>query len=638
MPLSRSPFRFSFRLGVLVLVGAVLSVEASGEEEHHSTYEEPGITAADREHWAYVPLSEVAADPSDSAWARNEIDALVEARLAEKDLRPQPEATRRTLIRRVTFNLTGLPPSPKEIDTFVNDPDKDAYEKLVDRLLASPRYGERWAQHWLDLARFAETDGFEHDKSRKDAWQYRDWVIDALNDDMPYDEFVRQQLAGDELYPDRPSAKVATRFCTSGPDMPDINLLDERRHTVLNEMTSTVGEVFLGLQIGCAQCHDHKYDAISQADFYRLRAVFAPSLQLKKNVSLTTLDEKLPYDRTSHVMIRGDFRRPGPELSPAVLRVVSGETNSFQPHAKPHTAGYRTALANWLVAPENPLTSRVIVNRVWQHHFGTGLVDSPSDFGVMGAAPSNPALLDWLAGSLIDGGWSLKSLHRKILLSSTYRQSGTLSSDATADEQAAWKANLASDPRARLLSRFPRQRLEGEALRDAMLAVSGRLNLKMGGPGVRPPLPEELVGTLLKNQWNVTQAPSEHTRRSIYVFARRNLIYPTFAAFDRPSANVSCPVRTRSTTAPQSLQLLNSHFSLETANLMADDIRETRNDRDAQIDAAFRRALGRSPEPVELETVHAFWEAQANDSPAPADPLAHLCLTLFNTNEFIYVD
>lgn len=620
---------------LIILLGMVPLASVLAEEEHGSTYEEPAISDSDRAHWAYQPLVPVAVP--DSTWGNNEIDAFIADRLSRDGLLPQSSASRVTLIRRLSFNLTGLPPTPTEIDAFVNNPSDSAYEALVERLLASPHYGQRWAQHWLDLARFAETDGFEHDKLRANAWQYRDWVIEALNDDMPYDEFVRQQIAGDEIYPGEESARIATGFCTSGPDMPDINLLDERRHTVLNEMTSTVGEVFLGLQIGCAQCHDHKYDAISQADFYRLRAIFEPSLQLKKNVSLTTLQEQLSYERTSHLMIRGDFRREGPELSPGVLRVASSEDFSFEPEATSNTAGNRTALAEWMVDPNNPLTARVMVNRVWQHHFGRGLVNSPSDFGVMGAAPTNQALLDWLAKSFIEQGWSLKTLHRLIVMSATYRQQSFLPADASETELSNWESALQQDPDVRLLSRFPRQRLEGEAVRDALLSASGVLNLKQGGPGIRPPLPQELVGTLLKNQWNVTEDTAEHSRRSIYVFARRNLIFPTFAALDRPSANVSCPSRNQSTTAPQSLQLLNSRFSLDMATKMADHIREVAKDQDAQIELAFLRTLGRAPTSDELDQVREFWQAHANDENL-SDPLTHLGLALFNANEFLYVD
>ena len=629
----------NFARFALVAAGCVLCLISTLPALHAEDvkgYTETPIDEYDRDHWSFLPVvkPEVPNDASTS-WCRNEIDHFVEQQLQQRELLPQPAASRRTLIRRLTFDLTGLPPTPKQIDKFLSDSRPNAYETLVDSLLESSQYGERWAQHWLDLARFAETDGFEHDKLRKDAWKYRDWVIQSLNDDMPYDEFIRRQLAGDEIYPGDESALTATRFCLSGPDMPDINLIEERRHSVLNELTSTIGEVFLGLQIGCAQCHDHKYDAISQADFYRLRAVFEPSLSLKKNRSLSTLEESFPFKRSVHLMLRGDFRSPGPEVSPGVVRVVSTKANAYSPRPSKTSAGLRTALADWLTSRDNPLTARVMINRVWQHHFGVGLVGTPSDFGVMSDDPSHPELLDWLAATLAENGWKLKPLHRLIVLSSTYRQRSRIAEDATATEKDHWAKALLEDPDATLLSRYPRWRLEGEAIRDAILLASGQINLKTGGPGVRPPLPQELVSTLLKNQWAVTKDPSEHTRRSIYVFARRNLRYPIFEVFDRPSANASCSVRGSSTTAPQSLHLLNSAFSLSMSRATAESISDSHKSRQDQITAAFTRTLGRIPAPDELQEVDQF----LNDAGRTAtEQLTHLCLSLFNSNEFVVID
>ncbi|MFK8111583.1 MAG: DUF1549 and DUF1553 domain-containing protein [Rubripirellula sp.] len=599
-------------------------------------YIETPIEKYDREHWAFRPIKNVPVPPSnDSKWCRNPIDDFVLHGLSERTLRPQSEASRRTLIRRLSYDLTGLPPTPRQIEDFELDSNENAYDRLVDQLLGSAHYGERWAQHWLDLARFAETDGFEHDKLRPEAWRYRDWVITSFNQDMPYDEFIRRQIAGDEIYPDDESALTATRFCLSGPDMPDINLIEERRHTVLNELASTVGEVFLGLQVGCAQCHDHKYDPISQADFYRFRAIFAPAVSLRKNRSLSTFEETFPAPHSSHLMIRGDFRSPGPVMEPGVMRVVSSSANAYSPQRSDGTAGLRTALATWMIAPENPLTARVIVNRVWQHHFGVGLTSTPSEFGVMGAEPSNPELLDWLSISLIEQKWSLKSLHRLIVSSATYRQQSRLADGATEAERLAWTATLQADPKAEFLSRYPRWRLEGEAIRDAMLVSSTQINLKSGGPGVRPPLPKELVQTLLKNQWNVTKDPSEHNRRSIYVFARRNLRYPIFEVFDRPDANTSCSNRGVSTTAPQSLHLLNSQFSLSLARKMARSIMAEHSTAGARIEHAFLCALGRSPGTEEMKVTQEFMSSSESSD---AEQLAHLCLSLFNCNEFVTVD
>ena len=602
-------------------------------DESGANHIEPPITESDRDHWSLKPRHRVDIPATNFAhWQRNDIDAFIARGLERQGLTPQPEADRRTLIRRVSLDLTGLPPAPDDVAAFIADESPHAFAALVDRLLASSAYGERWAQHWLDLARFAETDGFEHDNVRPNAWRYRDWVIDALNHDLPYDKFIRMQIAGDLLEPDNKAAAVATQFCVSGPDMPDINSQDERRHTLLNEMTATVGEVILGLQIGCAQCHDHKYDPVSQADFYRLRAIFEPAISLKKNVSVTELREQFPYRQASHVMIRGDFRRPGEEIHPDVLRVLQSESVRFAPSPHPNSDGRRVAFADWLVHPRHPLTARVIVNRVWQQHFGTGICDSPSDFGVMGAEPSNYELLDWLANWFVDNGWSIKQLHRLIMTSATWRQRSRLPDNATAAESLTWRNALHADRDLRLLSRFPRQRLEGEVIRDAMLSVAGVLNRKAGGLGVRPPLPAELRSTLLKDQWNVTEDVSEHNRRSIYVFARRNLRFPIFEAFDRPAANESCSRRNISTTAPQALHLLNSEFSWKMAALVAKQICEDDSNVDQQIDAAFQRIINREPTSDELA------EASRFIAEADSDALTHLSLSLMNSNEFVFAE
>lgn len=603
-----------------------------------TSYTEPPITDDDRDHWAFYPLKKVSPPEHRFAdWRRNEIDDFIAAELERNELTPQPPAAHRVLLRRLNLDVRGLPPTLEELARFVRDKDANSYGTAVERILASPGYGERWAQHWLDLARFAETDGFEHDKVRPNAWQYRDWVIKVLNDDMPYDEFLRQQIAGDEIYPSNPEALTATRFCLSCPDMPDINLIEERRHTLLNEITSTVGEVVLGLQIGCAQCHDHKYDPISQADFYRLRAIFDPAIQLKKNKSLTTFRETFPWNKPAYVMQRGDFRQPGPEIKPGVPRAVCQDV-TFEPHHRDATAGRRTALAKWLTGPASHLTARVIVNRIWQHHFGTGLVNSPGDFGLMGSDPSHPELLDWLAATLIEFEWKMKPLHRLILTSATYRQRSRLPIEAAPAERRAWHDSLAADPEGRLLPRFPRRRLPGEIIRDVMLAASGQLNRKTGGPGVRPPLPPEMIKTLLKNQWEVTDDTSEHSRRSVYIFARRNLRYPIFEAFDRPSANSSCGFRQTSTTAPQSLHLLNSEFSLRISNNLArSTLRKTENEA-AQIAFVFERILGRRPDADEQADVTCFLRRHNSGGADRETALTHLCLSLFNSSEFIFVD
>lgn len=620
----------------VVAVTVSVSVQPSCADDAATVdhvYTEPSITASDRDHWSLKPRqSDAVPTTKNEHWQRNPVDAFIAAELESRGLKPQPEADRRTLIRRVSLDLTGLPPTPEEVATFIADESPTAFESLVDRLLALPAYGERSAQHWLDLARFAETDGFEHDNIRANAWRYRDWVINAYNSDMPYDRFVRLQIAGDLLEPDNEAAAIATQFCVSGPDMPDINSQDERRHTLLNEMTATVGEVIFGMQIGCAQCHDHKYDPVSQADFYRLRAIFEPSISLKKNVSVTRLREQFPYKQTSHVMIRGDYRRPGIEITPDVLRVLESESLHYTVSPQENSDGRRLAFANWLVDPAHPLTPRVIVNRIWQQHFGTGLSETPSDFGIMGMEPSHPQLLDWLANWFVNHGWSVKQLHRLIVTSATYRQRSRLPDDASADEVNGWQMALEKDRDLRGLSRFPRQRLQGEVIRDAMLSVAGILNRKTGGPGVRPPMPIELRSTLLKDQWNVTQDTSEHNRRSVYIFARRNLRFPIFEAFDRPAANESCSRRNVSTTAPQALHLLNSEFSFKIAELISDRIRKAAAPVDQQITNAFQLILSRNPTESEFADAKRFAVNTGDDA------LTHLCLSLLNCNEFVFVD
>lgn len=733
-------------LGALAVCLAAHVNALSGEDAKSAPDEivaEPAISAGDREHWAFRPLRgvEIPAVRA-TAWPRNEVDRFILAQLEAVDLQPLPPADRLTYLRRVTFDLTGLAPTPDEQAAFQNDMAPDAAGRLVDRLLAAPAYGERWALHWLDLSRFAETDGFEHDLVRPNAWRFRDWVIDALNADLPYDEFVRQQLAGDLLHPTDPLSAVATGWLLCGPDMPDINLQEERRHVVLNEMTATVGSVFLGLQIGCAQCHDHKYDPLSQADFYRLRACFEAAnifrdhpiptvaqqtqfdvLQKTRGAASRELDQQLasleslakqrlreknpdlqPSDKellealtaderkqhkqlkgqrdqlpklpdlpagrvlkegppqTCRLAIRGDFRRLGPPLPPGWPRVLQGTDTSTHPFPDQNP---RVALAEWLTRPDNPLALRVAINRVWQYHFGEGLVRTPSDFGTMGTTPTHPELLDWLAAEFPRNGWSLKWLHKLLVTSATYQQASRPASvdwgaDVRQSAQQSWQRSKAQDPHNKLWSRMNRLRLEGEAIRDALLGSSGQLNFNNFGPGIRPNLPAEMVSTLLSNQWPVTPDKTEHQRRSVYLFVRRNLRYPLFDAFDRPDTNASCPRRNRSTIAPQALILLNSEVSLEAARNLCDALlRQHPNSREQQIEGCYRQTLGRPPTAEELGIALDFLDQETrrlieaarptaelaiphslptNITPAAAAALTDFCLAIFNTNEFVYID
>lgn len=607
---------------------------AAGRNLYANGESEPAITADDREHWAFAPLSRPQIPDSDSVWVKNTIDAFVLNRLNDAGLKPAPEASRRVLLRRLCFDLTGLPPTEAQTAGFLQDDSPDAYERLVDRLLDSPAYGERWAQHWLDLARFAETDGFEHDKLRPDAWKYRDWVIDALNDDMPYNEFVRQQLAGDESESAR---QVATGFLTCGPDMPDINLQDERRHSFMNEMTSTVGSVFLGLQVGCAQCHDHKYDPISQLDFYRLRAFFDPAFQFTKN-QVASLPSGNRMTEVSYLMIRGDFRRVGDAVEARFPRIAN--VAGVRPDIADDRSNLRTQLARWITSPDNALGMRTIVNRLWQHHLGEGLSNSPSDFGVMGDYPEHAELLDWLATEFPRLGFRFKSMHRLIVNSATYRQISRLPENASDELIRNWKTARKLDGRNRLFSRARRRRLEGEAVRDAMLMAAGQLSDRRGGPGIRPPLPDELVRTLLRNQWPVSADPADYSRRSIYLFVRRNLRYPLFEAFDKPDTNFSCPRRNESTIAPQALMLLNSKLSLDAAKGLAALVEEEFEGDSAttvpsQIEMIYERCLSRPPSESELKVARDFLTDPNQDH---STLLIDFCLAVFNLNEFLYVD
>lgn len=591
-----------------------------------SINEEP-ITKWDRDHWAFEPLSRpVVPAVKNSRWPSNDLDRFILARLESEGIAPAQPADRSTLIRRLCWDLTGLPPTSVQVEQFVNDDRPDAYDRLVDSLLASSEYGKRFGQAWLDLARYADTDGYEHDKIRADAWKYRDWVIGALNRDLPYDDFIRWQIAGDQVDPDQTDsvgeAQLATAFCLSGPDMPDINSMDERRHVLLNEITSTVGSVLLGLQFGCAQCHDHKYDPISQADFYRLRAFFDSSIQLKKNQSVSVLTSFKEYPQT-HLMIRGDWRRKGPPVEPAFPRVVNAAGKRPAEDASP-----RLELANWLTDPSNPLTPRVVANRIWQQHFGKGLSASPSDFGVMGDEPTHPELLDYLAGELVRSGWSVKRLHRLIVTSSVYQAASARSSDATLQEQ--WDHAFEVDPDNELLWRFPRRRLAAESLRDGLLAVSESLNFEMGGPGVRPPLPPEMVKTLKSGQWKESPSPEDHVRQSIYLFARRNLRYPFFATFDRPTADQPCARRNQSTTAIQSLVLLNSELVIRASKQLAARVSKNTSRPPSQIDELYVRLYARHPDAEESAAAIAFLQSGAG--------LDDLCRAMLNSNEFLYVD
>jgi hypothetical protein len=698
----------------------------------------PAVAADVPDDWAFRPVGKPSI-PATSSPARTPIDAFLLQRLEAAGLGYTRPADRMALLRRVTFDLTGLPPTVAQLDAFLNDDSPDAFEKVVDRLLASPAYGERQALPWLDLVRFAETDGFKADDRRPNAWRYRDYVIRSFNADKPYDRFVKEQLAGDELYPADPDAAIATAFLRHYPDEYNAVNLEQRRQEILNDITDTTGQAFLGITLGCAKCHDHKFDPITQEDYYRVQAFFAGWKEV--NVPLLPAEQRAAYDRQlraweektadvrrqieeierpykerfskkrrgrfpeelsrlldippekrtpleqqlaamvvkqvfmddkgmfngmkpaekerweslkkklaeagprptppavamgftdvgreappTHVLQRGNWRKPSEEVKPGFLSAFDDRLADVRPLASGKTTGRRTALANWIADPKNPLTARVIVNRVWAQHFGRGVVDSPGDFGSQGERPTHPELLDWLATEFVDGGWSLKKLHRLIVLSDAYRQ-------GTASNPAAAKA----DPKNDLLWRMNRRRLDGEAIRDAVLSVAGELSPKAGGPSVYPELPAEMKASA--GAWPVSADPAERNRRSVYVYVKRNLRYPLFAAFDAPDRNEACSRRFETTTAPQALMLLNDKLYAEHARRLADRVApEAGADPDAAIERAYLLALSRRPTSEERTAAKTFLEAQAKKAGGPKEALADFCHALLNLNEFVFID
>ena len=753
-------------------------------------------------------------------WVRNPIDAFIAARLDEAGLAPAPPASKRTLARRVHFDLIGLPPTPAEVEAFLNDDSPDAYSKLIDKLLDDERYGERWGRHWLDLVRYGETSGLEGDGAIGNAWRYRDWVIRAFNSDMPYDEFVIQQLAGaDEHsktrnnYAPDPQGYIPTGFLRTAPWDRSNLVAGEVRQNYLSEVTTSTGSIFLGLTIGCARCHDHKYDPIPQKDFYRLQAFFnaiqvedrqgsitRPEVPYKDEAFAAKAEEKIKQyeerlkegpekkeldeleeqllaklkvakakqtegeeitnkdlrletkregqttftkaeqrkhkrlrgdatrtgdpeenealeayetellaklkdayaeDRAdpaarfealtvdsvqaeirakysadsfftegeknrhtklagaldvyrrrlerwkpvvmgvrnvpgppsgpplspTHVLIRGDYRQPGEAVTAGFPSAITG---NFEPaelitdrYRQFPTRGLRMTLARWIASPGNPLTARVMVNRIWQHHFGEGIVRTPSDFGKNGDRPSHPDLLDWLAVKFVEQGWSMKAMHRLILLSNTYRQAAENPMRSTEEV----------DPGNRLLSHYNRRRIEAEAIRDGILHASGRLNPEMYGPSIFPPLPEDLAdfaryGRTGGLMWEPNETEEDARRRSIYVFQRRSLPLPMLASFDALPFAESCPRRVATTTPLQALSMMNGYLVHEESRNLAERIhREAGADREVQIERAFAIVLNRPPTREEAARFAAF-----------AGGLASICRVLFNSNEFLYVE
>jgi hypothetical protein len=723
--------------------------------------------ASESTWWAFRPVVKPAVPSADPAWEKNPIDSFVLRTLRQKGLTPAAPAEKRVLVRRAYLDLHGIPPTPQETAEFLDDSSPDAYEKLVDRLLASPRYGERFGRHWLDVVRYADTGGFETDMYYANAWRYRDYVIKSFNDDKPYDRFVQEQVAGDELWPGdlalegtlevpeprlrELEARIGTGLYTVGPTYHEAALNGEQlRYEWLTDAVDTTAQAFLGLTIGCARCHDHKFDPISQRDYHRMMALFAGSEE--RNVSIVSkmnefgykagypgvllVDEykaaveridakarkrtvdaikaKFPREiveafdtpagkRTPQQMeqataitaefikvgleenasgvvyvpeytpeehgererllrelglaalkgrmepqtatilghsdvipevrmtVRGDFHGTGDRVGPGFPVALGGAGDLVEPAERPFVPQRRKALALWLTRPGHPLTARVMVNRLWAWHFGRGLVGTPGDFGRQGEAPSHPELLDWLASEFVSQGWSIKKMHRLILLSNTYRMSGQAN-----------PANANIDAANRYLWRMNRRRLDAEQLRDSVLAVACTLNLKMGGRPVIPPLTaEEKTGLWAQSQWPASLNADEHRRRSVYLYAKRSFPYPMFTIFDVPDSSVSCPQRDSTTVAPQALALFNSSFVLDQARSLAKRLeKEHPEETGRQIDLLWKLVLGRSPAPSEAEQGLNFLKTNAETGGGNhrAAPLEELCVVMLNTNEFLYID
>lgn len=767
------------RPSITLAVGLLVGLSAHGLFAQAAAPPRPANT-----HWSFQPVVRpTIPQPRRGDRVLNPIDAFLQTDLERHGLTAAPAAGRRELIRRLKYDLTGLPPTAAEVAAFVADSQPDAYERLVDRLLASPHYGEHWGRQWLDVVRYAETSGYNADPVRPLSWKYRDWVIDALNSDLPYDQFVAQQIAGDELFPENPAAQIATGYLLMWPDESNASNVLLARQDGLNDLTGNVATVFLGISLGCAQCHDHKFDPIPQVDFYRLQAFFtgivrdesapvasleqlrdwharhdlwlqstlAPRTELQRLEAearvkaagdrrmkfpaivldaidtppelRNTLQRQLAFwcerqmgitdegilsalsapqkDRrkqllaqlaeaererprppveiqgmvareleceppATHRLASGTYNKPLEQVAPGVPSFVATGSGDPLPFAAPHphSSGRRTALARWLVDPRNPLVPRVLVNRLWQGHFGRGLIENANDLGSQSPPPAHPALLDWLAATFVSPAqpsddsppglaFRLKALHRLLVTSQAYRQSGV---DGVPPEQLS--TALESDPGNVGYWHFPRRRLPAEAIRDSLLAIAGQLNPTLSGPSVWPELPR---GFSTREAWKVSTAPADRHRRSVYIHAKRNLPYPLLEAFDLPDMHESCARRTQTTIAPQALMLLNSEIVLDLSRQLAGELLSANPDAEPTrlVGELYARVYARAPSADEWPAAHSFLDRQTQRlearaqsgvplllphphprflDPARAAAFVDLCHALLNSNEFLFVD
>jgi len=710
---------------------AVVSDEQAERLAALKLLEERPISNDERNWWAF----QKATRPDAPAGKQNPIDGFLAASLEKNGLQQSPEADKRTLVRRIYLDVIGLPPSPRQVRAFLSDDAPDAWERLVEDLLASPHYGERWGRHWLDLVHYADSGGYERDFDWPTMWRYRDYVVNAFNSDKRFDDFIREQIAGDEIASNSAEAHIATGYLRM---VMDNNVKDERtRMDELDDNVATTAQTFLGMTVQCARCHNHKFDPIPQKDYYQMQAVFFSTVgvdyplvspravaehkaeneavsgrqkplknriaELEKHhrdalfelkldslpgyyrqawetpadkrdegqrlnarqvqslfnqikiedilarmtdaekseragleVQIKTLNAERPAPyptaRTiseegrdalpSYFLHRGDPGSKGSLMGGGVLTVAT--TGNFTIPAAPESAsttGRREHFANWIASGDNPLTSRVMVNRIWQHHFGEGIARSPSNFGKTGELPSHPDLLDWLAVEFVESGWSVKHMHRLMLKSDAYKM-------ASRDIP----ANLKKDGNNRYFWRQSRNRLEAEAIRDQILSAAGTLNLSSGGPAIRPYIDPTLFQSSTDRTWPGKAIGDPDTwRRSLYVFSKRSIRYPMFEAFDQPDMVTSCSLRTRSTVAPQALLLMNNAEVLLQAKYFAQRVMiEAGHDTEARIDHAFEIALARPPSATEKQQALEFVTSSTTG-------LVDLCQTLFNLNEFVYL-
>jgi len=571
------------------------------------------------DHWAYRRVQRPDLPKVRNATsARGPLDHFILARLEREGIAPSPEADRATLVRRLALDLVGLPPTPEEIASAVSDPSPNWYETVVERLLASPHHGERWGRHWLDLARFAESDGYENDKDRPNAFRYRDWVIDAINRDQPFDQFTIEQLAGDLL----PDATVAQKVATGLHRNTLFNSAmsadkEEFRTYAIKDRTDTTGLVWMGLTLGCAKCHSHKYDPVSQREYYQLYAFFNNT----DHVDLPGEGGGAPTlksaERPTHVHLRGNFLQKGETVLPG--------TPAFLPPLPAREAkakANRLDLARWLVDPAHPLTARVAANRVWQHLFGKGLVPTPDNFGISGQPPTHPELLDWLASELVRLRWSQKELIRLVVRSAAYRQASRYRPEL-----------VERDPDNTLLARQNRYRVEAEIVRDLALSVSGLLNPKLGGPSIVPPFPKELPIAEFTQEELKRPTPERH-RRSLYIYGQRTLVHPLLSAFDVADPNQPCVRRERSITPMQALTLLNDPTFAECARALSDRLRAAHDSRDDRLEQGFRLCLGRPPAAAEKAALAELVEQQQRLGAREEAVWRGVARTLLNLDSF----